>query len=237
MVNYKNSKIYYLYLKETHRIFYVGSTSNHLSTRISGHRSDRKNYVKRQNDPNSDVTDRDLCNFLITIEPEDFDIGHIIDYPCNNITERHKMEGQYQVVINDLLKKMGLSELLNMRQAGRTDKELGSTIIKCECGMTSRKDHLERHRKRQIHHERMARIQQELPSDKSNEEKHREFKAMKKASDAKYKANNKEKITVQRKIQAECQICGETTSKDNIQRHLRNTHNIEENYIVYYKIS
>ena len=74
MVNYQNSKIYKI-VSDSSGLNYVGSTTEkYLSTRLSGHNSDYKRYIK---------TNKKYVSSLKVMEHPDRRIELIETYPCD----------------------------------------------------------------------------------------------------------------------------------------------------------
>ena len=94
MPDFKNGKIYTLWCHETDEI-YVGSTTQTLSQRLSGH--------KKLN-----------CSSKILLKKSDNVMIELIEnYPCENKMELNKKEGEY-------IRKL---DCINKQVAGRTEKE------------------------------------------------------------------------------------------------------------------
>ena len=106
MVNYQNGKIYKLESKEG-KCMYIGSTCRKLNARLRDHKSDFKRYEKT----NHYVTSFEILKYT------DFTISLIEAYPCNNVSELRRKEGEY-------IKKF---DCVNQTIAGRTYSEWYNT--------------------------------------------------------------------------------------------------------------
>tara|TARA_R110000744_G_scaffold74952_1_gene149459 strand:- start:57 stop:581 length:525 start_codon:yes stop_codon:yes gene_type:complete len=95
MSDYKNGKIYQLVCNETGEI-YVGSTVRSLEDRLDSHKRTNNNCYSNQ------IIDRN--NYYIEL---------LENYPCNNVYELERKEGEYQ-------KSM---KCVNHNIAGRTKEE------------------------------------------------------------------------------------------------------------------
>lgn len=103
MPNYEYGKIYKISSNQTDEI-YIGSTTQSLSMRMAGHRSNYKRYV---NNNNSYITSFKILQY------EDSKIELIEKYSCKNNKELHNREGYW---IKEL-------KSINICIAGRTPKQ------------------------------------------------------------------------------------------------------------------
>jgi hypothetical protein len=149
--NYQNGKIYGLYCDD--ELIYVGSTTQSLPVRFAEHIKHSK-YEKKRNLMN-------ITKFIYENRDKNIYIELIELFPCNLKIELNKREGEIQ---------RQHANLLNMRIAGRTDKERRDEMteeeydeyieksrnyyktkekdtIVCDCGITILKMNYERHLK------------------------------------------------------------------------------------------
>ena len=105
MVNYKNAKIYKIYSQTDINLCYIGSTTQKLCVRLSGHKAKYRMYLKNQHNFTTSFIVFENCN--------DYIIELIEKYPCNDKEELFKREGYWQQKI----------KCVNKIVAGRTKKE------------------------------------------------------------------------------------------------------------------
>ena len=97
MPDFKNSKIYKLWCHETDEI-YIGSTTQILSQRLSGHK-----------------TPSNKCNSKILFaKSNNVKIELLQSYPCENKDQLNKKEGEYIRKLKVELKKNGMKTILNI---------------------------------------------------------------------------------------------------------------------------
>ena len=102
-MDYKNGKIYTIRSHQTDK-FYIGSTTQPLSKRLSKHKGDYKCYLKG------------TCRFITSFEIIKFEDAYIElleEYSCDNKLQLHRREGE---LIRD-------NNCVNKIIAGRTIKE------------------------------------------------------------------------------------------------------------------
>jgi hypothetical protein len=104
MSNYQFAKIYKITSKQTHKI-YIGSTIQTLQTRLSEHKRDYKQYLRKKRGRTSS------CEIIIY---DDCIIELIENYPCNNKKELSMREGYY--ILNT-------EHTVNKQIPGQTKKE------------------------------------------------------------------------------------------------------------------
>lgn len=85
MPNYDNGKIYKI-IDNTNGKIYIGSSTQTLTRRLTGHKGHYKRYLNN--------TARYCKSFSILVN-KDYRIILICNYPCNNIDELHKKEQEY----------------------------------------------------------------------------------------------------------------------------------------------
>ena len=104
MSDYQQAKIYSIFSPHTDKV-YIGSTTRPLSCRFKGHKNEYISYVNGTRDTAS--SSFELFNL------GDCDINLIEEYPCENITELRKREGE-------IIKKYNC---VNRRKEGRTRED------------------------------------------------------------------------------------------------------------------
>jgi len=111
---YKRGKIYTIRCRNDDTLIYVGSTIQKLSRRIALHRQDKTCSLNQK-------VDGDWDNWYIELYEE---------YPCNNIEELNKREGE---VIREVA-------TINKKISGRSKKEYSDyyTKLKVECEICGR---------------------------------------------------------------------------------------------------
>lgn len=102
MPDYQLGKIYAIRSPSTDK-FYIGSTTQKLSKRFGGHKTELKNRKNK------------LCNSRTILEKGDAYIELIEAYPCNNKEELKRREGELQRLHKELC--------VNKQIAGRTKQE------------------------------------------------------------------------------------------------------------------
>jgi hypothetical protein len=108
MVNYANGKIYAVRSPHT-ELYYIGSTTVELSTRMAKHRSKYNLWKKTNNGKHG-------CRSHQILELGDAYIELIEDYPCENKKQLERREGQLQ--------RENKSMVVNKQTAGQTEEEL-----------------------------------------------------------------------------------------------------------------
>ena len=88
MHNYKNSKIYKIICNTT-GLVYIGSTTQSLKARLSGHTTILSN-----------------CTSKVIIDNNNYEILLIENYPCNSKKELEEREGSYQKTIDCVNKRI-----------------------------------------------------------------------------------------------------------------------------------
>jgi hypothetical protein len=104
MPDYQKGKIYKIW-SPSNNLTYYGSTVQSLSQRLAKHQYTYKCFV------NGD-TKSSKTSFLI-LKYEDYKIELIENYPCNNVEQLRKREGEY----------IQSNECVNYQVAGRTKEE------------------------------------------------------------------------------------------------------------------
>jgi len=141
MPNYQNGKIYKVVCSESNR-FYIGSTVQPLSKRLSGHKcsSKRKNCMTR-----------DFINPKIYL---------IEDYPCQRKEELLMRERFFFELLNCVNKKSPIQDkekrIIRHRETSQINYEKNrekilernKEKIVCDCGKTITRNALSRHKKR-----------------------------------------------------------------------------------------
>ena len=151
MPNYQEGKIYKIYNTINDDI-YIGSTTQKLCERMSGHRR-TINHLKKKHLP--------LYKSFIEHGVDNYYIELIEKCPCNDVDELRKKEGEY-------IKNM--KPTMNTRVPGRSDEDSRKTHreknkeltaqrktkkVTCECGREVCYDLIQRHRRTKIHIELM----------------------------------------------------------------------------------
>ena len=153
---YNSSLIYTIRSHQTNK-YYIGSTIQSLSKRLTGHRSNYKKYLTNN--------DNEYASSFEILKYSDYYIELLLAYPCNNKDELHRREGE--------LIRQHKSDVVNIFIAGRTDKEYNEDnkirikqyrldnlvqikervklCIICECGTIINKYHKQQHLKSNIH--------------------------------------------------------------------------------------
>lgn len=104
MVNYEYGKIYKITSEKSGLVYYGSTSEYYLCQRLSGHRSQYKNYLNGKGKYNSSFE---------LLKCEDYKMELIKNFPCNNKTQLTTEEGKY--VINN--------QCININIPGRTGKE------------------------------------------------------------------------------------------------------------------
>jgi len=103
VVDYQKGKIYRIWTPQTDKI-YIGSTAQHyLSSRMSRHFVDMRQYEKGK---------RQYCSAYELLEYPDAKIELIENYPCNSKEELKVGEGHHQ--------RLNWDKCVNIRQEGRS---------------------------------------------------------------------------------------------------------------------
>ena len=151
-MDYKNGTIYKI-LNTVDDACYVGSTCQALSNRMAYHRKARARKVKNT---------KGIYSKMLEIGVDKFYIELIENYPCDNIEQLRKREGEY-------IRQLGT---LNINIAGRTPKE-GMTAYR-----ETNKDELKQKKKQYYDEHREQILIQKKTYSKINSgtinEKHRE---------------------------------------------------------------
>ncbi len=140
MPNYQNGKIYSIRSPNTEK-YYIGSTTQKLYNRITGHR--RK---------------LDGCSSREIINSGGAYIELIELYPCNSKEELCKREGE--------IMRQFKNNIVNIQVIGRTHKEYMKEYgkirdlikINCECGLITDLKHKSRHEKTKKHLEKLKNV-------------------------------------------------------------------------------
>ena len=91
---YQTSKIYKIVSIDSDDV-YIGSTTFHLSTRLSKHKSDYKQYLNGK---------RGYVTSFKILEKNNYDIVLIEEFPCNSKQELHERE-RYHIENNNCVNK------------------------------------------------------------------------------------------------------------------------------------
>ncbi len=105
-INKYNSSLIYTIRSHQTTKYYIGSTTQSLSRRLSEHIRDYKKYLK---DNTKYISSCEILKY------SDYYIELLLAYPCNNKDELHRREGE--------LIRQHKSDLVNICIAGRTTKE------------------------------------------------------------------------------------------------------------------
>ena len=141
--DFSKGVIYTVRSRSEPELIYIGSTIETLSRRLTKHRSDYKRYLEGKMNY---VTVFDVTKF------NDYYIELLEEFPCENKQQLDQREGYHQREI----------VCVNMRQAGRTDKQWRldndqrlkdnyKVRIICECGTSIIKHTRLRHCKSKKH--------------------------------------------------------------------------------------
>ena len=169
---YNRSVIYTIRSHQTTK-YYIGSTTQSLSKRLTGHKRDYKKYLT--NNDNKYMSSYEILQY------SDYYIELLIAYPCNNKDELQRKEGemirQYKSdVVNMCIpgnrtieqivqykKQYRLDNIVPIAQYNKQYNEVNKASIAerhkehhkqpiiCECGIISNKGHISRHIKSNIH--------------------------------------------------------------------------------------
>ena len=153
---YNSSLIYTIRSHQTNK-YYIGSTTQSLSRRLTGHRKDYKRHLSNN--------DNEYTSSYEILKYNDYYIELLLAYPCNNKDELHRREGE--------LIRQHKSDVVNIFIAGRTDKEYNEDnkirikqyrldnlvqikervklCIICECGSINSKGNISTHLKTNKH--------------------------------------------------------------------------------------
>jgi len=154
MPDYQKGKIYKLVSDHTDEI-YIGSTiQSYLSSRLGGHKRDCK-------------TKKNPCNSKKLFDLGDVKIVLIENVPCNSKEELYKRERHYIETtncVNKLIPGRTMAENYQDKKEHYQQKshdryhankeeilKQQATPVVCECGLTSTKSHLKRHRQTKRH--------------------------------------------------------------------------------------
>jgi hypothetical protein len=110
MVNYNNARLYTIRSPYTKK-FYIGSTCNSFTKRLSQHKNNYKTYLM------NDKPKRLFVSVFDIFDCGDVYIELLKICPCENKMQLHKIEGE-------TIRKHK-KDCVNMRIAGRTNKEYG----------------------------------------------------------------------------------------------------------------
>jgi hypothetical protein len=214
-LKYQRGKIYTIRCKTDESKIYVGSTIETLSSRMSKHRADSKMQHKK-NRILYQIVDKDWSNWYIELYE---------NYPCNNLEELLKREGE-------VIREIGtLNKVINGRtnkQYKEDNKEKLDKYYKeyfkeyYENNKEKKLDYAKEYREN--NKEKIAEILEEYREN--NKEKIKE-------QNNKYYEENKEKINHKKKIYSTELItcdCGAIISKGCLTKHLkRKIHNAKLN--------
>jgi hypothetical protein len=139
MVNYSKGKIYKI-IDNTNNNVYIGSTVQSLATRISQHRYDYFAFLE---------TGTKMMTSFQILKNGNYDIVLIEKFPCENKEELHARE-RFHIENHNCVNKV-----IPTRTKREYSLMNGLNQVECECGLTSLKKHLVRHRKSHMHIELM----------------------------------------------------------------------------------
>ena len=189
MPNYQKGKIYTIRSLQCDK-YYIGSTVQPLSKRLSKHKQNYNNWKKEK------------YHYISSFEMLKYDdcyIELLEYYPCNNKTELNKYEGQKQREFKN--------ECININIAGRTKKEYYN-----ENKDTKIKEYLEKNK------EHIASRQCEYDKTEKRQLYFKEYRNNNKEKIKKRYEKNKEKYNKQKIQKINCQ-CGSIISKCNKSYH------------------
>jgi hypothetical protein len=145
---YKNAKIYTIRNRNDETLIYVGSTVQPLYKRLSQHKTDSKNPKCENYLLYKKINETDINNFYIELYE---------DFPCERKEQLLQREGQVIREIGTLNKfipgrthKEWIEENKenkeNKEKIKENKKEYGSEYIFCECGCSTRRDGISKHK-------------------------------------------------------------------------------------------
>ena len=168
-MTYSTAKIYKIY-NSVDDDFYIGSSCISLANRMAKHRYSAQNEKTKHFKLYCKMNDIGIDKFFIQLLEE---------YPCDNIEQLRKREGEYiqelKPVLNTQIAGRTLQEWRkdNVEKKRAYDKERRAILsdelkeyrkkyytnnredwlgkVKCKCGMVICKSSLARHQKRQVH--------------------------------------------------------------------------------------
>ena len=220
-MKYQDGKIYKILNSENDDV-YIGSTCQKLSKRMTNHRTRAQSNVNNL-----------LYQKMREIGINKFYIELIENYPCENLEQLNKREGEY---IRDI-------GTLNEKVAGRTKQEYvdGHRDIKNQKAKEYYQDNREEILQRQRHHykENQERINQRYK--KYNEEHKEDIKAYRDARKGEkteynktYYENNKEQVDKKskewvdkNKIKILCEICNREYPKYDKAHHIQRKYHLD----------
>ena len=109
MSKYQHGKIYKI-INSIDKLIYVGSTTQPLNRRFTGHKIDAKRS------PNSK-----LYKHFAKLGVEHFEIKLIKNYPCNNKLELEIEEERYKIMLNAQLNMIRAHQTVEQRKAYEND--------------------------------------------------------------------------------------------------------------------
>ena len=112
MPNYQNGQIYKIISNHLPDTCYIGSTTQSLAMRMTGHRRDYKKHLTGA--LKHMITSSKICCY------PDAKIYLIEDYPCNNKKELERREGE---IMKEYMKNDDLEDVVNRVIVGRTKRE------------------------------------------------------------------------------------------------------------------
>ena len=187
--NYQNGKIYCIRNNIDDDI-YVGSTTQPLSKRMAWHR-DARNHNKKKH--------LKIYQKMSSVENQDIFIELLEEFPCDNVEQLRKREGEYI---------RNMKPVLNQRIEGRTVEEW-------------RKENEDRLKERSRHYYENNKDQKKIYQERNKDRIKQQTKI--------YQDNNKDKIRERKKkyyeknkdqfLQKVVCECGSTVLKEKIKRH------------------
>jgi len=148
MPNYGNGKTYFIWntTAPVHKL-YIGSTVSTLKHRLTQHVCEFKNTSKK-------------CESHILIAMGNYDIQLLENYPCENKQQLEDREAEYIIAnwdscvnksVPGAVRRAGgrkkYDKQYNQQNAEKISEYKAQNITCNLCGVTSRRDHLARHRK------------------------------------------------------------------------------------------
>ena len=138
MDKYKNGKIYTIRYKNDNNLIYVGSTVGPLYKRFAVHKSLSKE---------PEIENRLLYSKMKETDMKDWYIELYEDYRCERKEQLTQREGQVIREIGTLNKLIAGRTKQEYREDNKEKiKEHTSEIVFCECGCSTRKDNMARHK-------------------------------------------------------------------------------------------
>jgi hypothetical protein len=221
MPDYLNSKIYKIVCDITNQI-YIGSTTQKLSSRLSGHVAEYKKWSLGK-------TKKYISSFEI-IKNNNYSIILIENFQCNNNEELHKKERYFIETMVNVVNKV-----IPTRTKDEYIKENKETITEYKKEYyLENKDKLTEQYKQYYEDNKDKLIEQQKQYYSENKDKILEYrkgyqnenKASIQEYRKEYKKENKDKINENRKQKLEC-VCGSIFCKNDKSQHVKTKKHIE----------